>query len=259
MSLIQWTVLGSASGMPSKSRACSGYLLKIDDNLILFDCGSGVTSSLLRFGFDPHQIRAVFISHMHSDHISDLIFLLQLMYQQKRSADLTIYLPEEGLEIFKEFLTAVYLMPEKYPFHLWLRAIDDKTISLFGPKISAHPTSHMKAGVTERIISQYNLPNKMQSYAFEIEADNGRKILYSSDIAVSADIENYMNNLDLLIIETTHIDLQKLPELLSKYQIRKTILTHISDDAVPAIRDLVDLYNRKTELLMAEDGLTVII
>ncbi|SYZ74015.1 conserved hypothetical protein [Candidatus Zixiibacteriota bacterium] len=254
---IHWIVLGSASGIPSATRACSGYLLKINDDLILFDCGSGVVSSLLRFQIDPHQIKAVFISHMHSDHISDLTFLLQLMYQKERSADLIIYLPEEGLQIFRAYLTAVYLMPEKYPFHLWLRAIDDKIISFCGSEISAHPTTHLKTGITEKVVAQYNLPNKMQSYAFEINVENGRRILYSSDIAVFSDVEKYLKNLDLFIIETTHIALEKLPELLSDYNIRKTVLTHLSDDAISQVKNFIDDFSGTTELVIAEDGLTV--
>ncbi|MEW5925329.1 MAG: MBL fold metallo-hydrolase, partial [Candidatus Zixiibacteriota bacterium] len=64
---ISLTILGSGSGNPSAERSSSGYVLECDGRLLLFDCGSGVSSSFVRSAFDSSKVDAIFISHMHPD------------------------------------------------------------------------------------------------------------------------------------------------------------------------------------------------
>ena len=63
-----------ASRLPGRTPdgACSGYLIEEDDTCLLLDCGNGVFSKLRRFR-DYVDVDAVVISHLHADHILDLV------------------------------------------------------------------------------------------------------------------------------------------------------------------------------------------
>jgi ribonuclease BN (tRNA processing enzyme) len=60
--------------MPNPGEACAGYLLEGGGARVLLDCGSGVVAQLLRSG-PARGLDAVVISHMHPDHMLDLVTL----------------------------------------------------------------------------------------------------------------------------------------------------------------------------------------
>ena len=69
-------VLGSGTALPDADRENSCYAWQNAAGLVLLDCGGSPYRRLLKFGFDPLQIRAVFISHNHPDHLMGLPALL---------------------------------------------------------------------------------------------------------------------------------------------------------------------------------------
>ncbi|MBQ1256693.1 MAG: MBL fold metallo-hydrolase [Clostridia bacterium] len=75
------TMLGVNGPYPSVKGACSGYLLTSDSGRtkILIDCGSGVLGRLLN-ECTVRELNAVVLSHLHFDHMSDMLpmnYLLQ--------------------------------------------------------------------------------------------------------------------------------------------------------------------------------------
>ena len=48
------------------------YLLEHEGFAVLIDCGNGVLSRLQEF-IEPSKLKAIIISHLHSDHCSDLL------------------------------------------------------------------------------------------------------------------------------------------------------------------------------------------
>src|SRR2546422_840776 len=69
--LMKLTILGKWSPYPPAGGACPGYLVEADGVRILLDCGSGVVSSLHRFG-TAFDLNAIVISHLHPDHFTDI-------------------------------------------------------------------------------------------------------------------------------------------------------------------------------------------
>ncbi len=65
------TVLGASGAFPAPGTATSGYLLEIDGHHILIDCGSGVLSRLQEH-IRLDQLEAIILTHLHSDHTSDI-------------------------------------------------------------------------------------------------------------------------------------------------------------------------------------------
>ena len=66
------TVLGKSPAWQDADGACSGYLVEGGGQTILLDCGPGVFAKLRRF-VDYVDVDAVVITHLHADHILDLV------------------------------------------------------------------------------------------------------------------------------------------------------------------------------------------
>ena len=65
-------LLGTGSPIPSPNRAGPATLVKAGGMNLLADCGRGVVMRLAAVGVGPAAISAVLLTHMHSDHITDL-------------------------------------------------------------------------------------------------------------------------------------------------------------------------------------------
>ncbi len=72
------TFLGTSSGVPTRSRNVSSVALRLPQRaeVWLFDCGEGTQHQFLRSEFKASQIRRIFVTHMHGDHIFGLMGLL---------------------------------------------------------------------------------------------------------------------------------------------------------------------------------------
>ena len=68
-------ILGVSGPFPESRGATSGYLLEAGDALIQFDLGSGVLARLTALTA-PESLSALFLSHWHFDHTSDLPVLM---------------------------------------------------------------------------------------------------------------------------------------------------------------------------------------
>ena len=66
------TVLGKSPAWQDADGACSGYLVEGGGQTVLLDCGPGVFAKL-RAAVDYVDVDAVVISHLHADHILDLV------------------------------------------------------------------------------------------------------------------------------------------------------------------------------------------
>lgn len=75
---LQITFLGTSSGVPTRARNVSSVALRLPQRaeVWLFDCGEGTQHQFLRSDFKSSQIRRIFITHMHGDHIFGLMGLL---------------------------------------------------------------------------------------------------------------------------------------------------------------------------------------
>lgn len=66
------TILGTGSPIPDAQRAGSAVLVQSDTTQLLVDAGRGVLMRLVAAGVLPPMLDAVLLTHLHSDHITDL-------------------------------------------------------------------------------------------------------------------------------------------------------------------------------------------
>jgi ribonuclease Z len=69
---IEITLLGTGSPLPNPDRAGPATLVRAGDATLLVDCGRGVVMRLTAAGVLPMGLSAVLLTHLHSDHITDL-------------------------------------------------------------------------------------------------------------------------------------------------------------------------------------------
>jgi ribonuclease BN (tRNA processing enzyme) len=81
---IRLTVLGKSPSWQDCDGACSGYLAEVAGQRLLIDCGNGVFAKLRRHAA-YEAVDAVVVSHVHADHILDLVpFAYALTYGPRR-------------------------------------------------------------------------------------------------------------------------------------------------------------------------------
>lgn len=250
-------ILGSSSGMPDPIRACSSILIESDNKSYLLDAGEGCASSILRNKIDSDRIKQVFITHTHADHSIGIYMLVQMMHLLRRRENLEIYLPEESIFWFENMFDALYLFPDNLNFRFELKPITrDFVFKDENLILKSSPNQHLLSN--KEFVSEQGLPNKMESYCFLIEI-NKKKIVYSGDIAMLADIENLIGGVDYLLCESTHIDLEELFELVSAKKVKSTILTHIYEEVEKKKEFLIKISQKLgfQNLQFASDGLNI--
>jgi ribonuclease Z len=104
--------LGTGAGRPTLSRNTSATGLEFKGETFLFDCGEGTQVQLMRSAFHWGKLSAIFIGHMHGDHLNGLPGLLGTLSLSDRQETLKIFGPP-GL---KEYLRLLVECK-----NLWLR------------------------------------------------------------------------------------------------------------------------------------------
>ena len=69
---MQIIILGSGSPLPDPHRAGPSTLVRTSAGDLLFDCGRGVLMRAAAAGSGAGAFRSLFLTHLHSDHITDL-------------------------------------------------------------------------------------------------------------------------------------------------------------------------------------------
>ncbi len=212
------TVLGCYGPYPPAGGACSGYLLEKDNCSILLDCGNGVLSKL-QYHLTIDRLDAVFLSHLHSDHISDLFILryaLQFDLEQgKRDKPLKIYTPVEPAAEYER-------LPYKDVF-LLETITEDSLYNLGTMKFSFKKTSH-----------------QIDCYAMRIETPGEKVFVYTGDTGFFPEIISFAEAADLLLCEANfltsdlraattsyHLSALQAAYIARDAGVKKLILTHL--------------------------------
>jgi ribonuclease Z len=90
-------LLGTGGPMPNETRDNSGVAVVAGGIFILVDVGPGVVKNMNLSGLPAGKISALFLTHYHSDHISDMGELDFMTWAQGRDRKLDVYGPE-GVE-----------------------------------------------------------------------------------------------------------------------------------------------------------------
>lgn len=87
-------ILGSSAAIPTLHRSPSCQILSSGNVDVMLDCGEGSQMRLMEYGLKSARLSAIFITHLHGDHVFGLPGLLSSMALQGRTSDLFIVGPQ---------------------------------------------------------------------------------------------------------------------------------------------------------------------
>ena len=112
---MEFQFLGTSSGTPSKTRNVSGLALRgPGGGWSLVDCGEGTQHRILDTPLSLHDLRAIFITHLHGDHCYGLPGLLASAGMLNRTAPLALVGPP-ALRTFIDGVMATSELGLPYP------------------------------------------------------------------------------------------------------------------------------------------------
>ena len=107
-------VCGSRSPLPSPGRAQTCVLVNAGGNYYVVDIGDGSAVNLNNWRIDANKIRATLLTHLHSDHISDLADLhLMTWINTSHSKPMDVYGPA-GVELVTQGFEDAYQLDYQY-------------------------------------------------------------------------------------------------------------------------------------------------
>lgn len=199
----------------NKGRHQQILLVETNKNAYLIDAGAPVLDILVNSGYDLTKIKAVFISHLHGDHMNGLFDILNLAEYYKMN--LAVYLPEQiGIDLFEN-----YCMIQKNGYKsdsISFKLIDDGDFYDDGVlKIKSMQTAHMEN-------------QQKPAYGFLLE-NNKSKVYITGDLHKSLkDFPDFLFNefVDMIITECAHFTAENLFEKLKQCKTDLAVIIHVS-------------------------------
>jgi ribonuclease BN (tRNA processing enzyme) len=187
---VQLTILGGSAASPNTGMGCAGYLVRSGRTRMVLDLGPGTLQELRRH-VDFRALDAVIVSHMHIDHVLDLLALRHaLAYNPVHAAQpVPIWLPPGGSELLAQATAPFDACDEPGRFN--------KTVSVaeYDP---AQPLLIGDAAVTFAPTVHY-LPAWAMRVHDEREADLG----YTGDTGPTAELTGFFADCGVLVAEAT--------------------------------------------------------
>jgi ribonuclease Z len=100
-------LLGTGGAIPTLRRSLPAVALQREGDIFLFDCGEGTQVQIVRAALSPGRLFAIFLTHLHGDHVTGLPGLLMTIMHQSREKPLLIFGPrgiKEYVNLFRKCL-----------------------------------------------------------------------------------------------------------------------------------------------------------
>lgn len=213
---IKVTLLGTGTPQPIMERFGASILVQAGSQTLLFDAGRGCLQRLRQINVSYDQINALFITHLHSDHIVGIPDLwLTGWLVSKRAIPLNVYGPTGTNDMLNYLRKA-------FAFDIRMRVEDDKRTeegSKFLVKEIQQGVIYEKNGVKVIAFEVDHYP-VVPAFGYRIEY-NGRCVVLSGDTRYSENLIKFAKGADLLIHEVAIA-----PDTLSKSDPQYHILLH---------------------------------
>jgi ribonuclease Z len=239
----------SGGGLLVPDRHLMSQVVIVDGEPLLFDCGEGATRQLVKADISPQQVKHLFFTHYHLDHITDYAYFVFTTWLEGRDQNLQVYGPPEIKRItdllfgengaYRQDQTARYeikgsqdTMRERTGRGLSKIEVDVTEFERGGLvgateqwRVTAAPTQHVQP--------------YMDTYAYRIDARGG-SVVIAGDTAPTQSVIDLARDADILVHECSapkdvidrygYEQLHTWPEaaakLASEANVRKLVLVH---------------------------------
>lgn len=243
------TLTGTGVPHPSPGRAGPGALVRHGDTLLQFDAGRGTVLRLADAGVGPHQLTALFVTHVHSDHLVDLADVAMTRWLQQQmhvTGPLTVYAVQGHAATFV-----------KHMFDAYVDDIATRTAHVQSkpPEVDLHvidtphaPTEVWRSAdgaVRVEAVAVRHEP-VVDAVAYRVTTPDG-VIVISGDTRVCTEVEQFARGADVLVHEACratalhdviagtvfetifsyHADTVPLGGLAQRAEVGHLVLTHL--------------------------------
>ena len=188
-------ILGSGTGIPYLRRGSPGFLLLSESTEILIDSGSGTVRRMLEVGITYLDINILLYTHIHPDHISDLVpILFACKYTDLPRTKDMLCIGGPGFKHYFDQLKGIHgswIDPQSY--HLTIKEISKSPLLFQDLKIFSKPMAHIP-----------------ESVGYRIEFRDGKSIAISGDTDYCRNIIDLAFEVDLLVLECSFPDGKKV-------------------------------------------------
>jgi Metal-dependent hydrolases of the beta-lactamase superfamily III len=254
--VVKITFLGTGGAVGTAARDNTSLLLEIGSELLLIDCPGSLTQKILRAGYRPERVSAIFITHIHPDHIYGLPSLVHsLMLENKQ---VKLFGSAETIDFSRRLLDLFELQKEKILYRLDFRPLLPGRAEEIAPQIevTGWPVSHHSS-----------------SLAFIFDTVEGR-IGYSGDTAICNSLFTSMENGECLIhdcsapsryfkllpfLQKMHTDSLELGKKAEIARVKNLIPIHFFSD-LDFSSEEIEIEIKKSfsgELIVPDDGQSI--
>jgi ribonuclease Z len=256
---IKVTLLGTGSPVPAMNRFGPSILVQAGGQTFLFDAGRGAMQRLAQLRVRWQDIDALFLTHLHSDHVVGFpdLWLTGWLVGAGRDRPLLVWGPRGTKRMMSH-------LEQAYDFDIRIRLYDDQTAP-DGVVILAEDMTEgvvfEKGGVTIKAFEVDHTPVR-PAFGFRVDS-GGRSVVLSGDTRVSENLIRHAQGADLLVHEVAspesfqragvsperagqviahHVTPEQAGEVFAKTKPRLAVYSHIvladasEEDLIPPTR-----------------------
>lgn len=208
-------LLGTGYPRPDPDRAASSTAIVVGDKWFVVDAGRGATMRIAGTDLQYAKMRAVFLTHLHSDHTAGLPDLFNTSWQfGRKTVPLELYGPPGTKRLSKAML-------DFFAEDIHLRRDVLERHPAAGATIRTHI---VREGVVyddgEVKVTAFAVDHKPVKHAFGYRFDaHGKSVVVSGDMRPNANLLRYARGADILVLEAylpEHFDRVDTPEVAAR-------------------------------------------
>ena len=207
------TFVGTSHGVPERHRACTCIMLESGGSIYFIDAGASIVDFMVSNGKDINDLRAVFTTHVHSDHTVGLVHLVNLMnwYYKRASAD--IFVTEQ------EHIDATV----RWTYTAGDGTVDENRIRF---KVPTQGIVYKDENVTVEYIPNAHIKN---SYSILV-TEGEKRVLFGGDLSHGlkrCDVPSVIKeDIDGFVCELAHFTVAELSPYLEEGRMKRLFFIH---------------------------------